>query len=455
MTEAVNSVTVILVARNGAAWIKQSVDAIRAFNGIENCSLIVADNASTDDLGEWAKSQDDLTYVYMDEGVCAYGLLINKIREYFNIEDNLFVMDSHFMLTPGCLPKMLSVLYEDENIGAVGAVSNSFSHNQGLNADISSFSEAVNYALGAEANESVASFGLYCNAILFKHEALDTIGKFDEELFSAFYVMKDYFLRMLDNGYRMKVCRNAVVWDILGKDFISDDMQIGYINDGRLMEEKHGMHYFNFLYNEELINKIDAKYQEEMNILEIGCDCGATLFEIKNRYPNAKVYGTDLCDSAVKVASHFVEADANNIEDENLPYEEGSFDYIIFGDVLEHLHNPQKTLKYIYKMLKKNGCVIASIPNVMHISVMQQLLHGDFTYTETGLLDKTHIHLFTYNEIVSMFHGTGYKIESIDGTIIPLDEGQDELIGKLLLLDDNAERFMYETFQYLLRARKI
>ena len=41
--------------------------------------------------------------------------------------------------------------------------------------------------------------------------------------------------------------------------------------------------------------------------------------------------------------------------------------------------------------IKQNGVILASIPNVAHISVLAPLLAGNWTYTEYGLLDKTHI----------------------------------------------------------------
>ena len=143
----------------------------------------------------------------------------------------------------------------------------------------------------------------------------------------------------------------------------------------------------------------------------------------------------------------------NNIEEENLPFPERKFDYIIFGDVLEHLHNPLKTVVYCQRFLRENGHIIASIPNIQHISVMEGLMQGDFTYMESGLLDKTHIHFFTYNEIVRMFHEAGYEICSLKGSGVPISDRQNELIDQLLALEGRAQRFMYIAFQYNLKAK--
>lgn len=79
---------------------------------------------------------------------------------------------------------------------------------------------------------------------------------------------------------------------------------------------------------------------------------------------------------------------------------------------------------------------------------MEKLLQGHFTYTETGLLDKTHIHFFTYNEIVKMFEDGGYKVEKVKTIVCPISERQEDLIRKLLKVQKGASKFMYEAFQY-------
>ena len=73
------------------------------------------------------------------------------------------------------------------------------------------------------------------------------------------------------------------------------------------------------------------------------------------------------------------------------------YDYIILLDVLEHLTYPLECLKKWKKCLKKDGIFIINIPNLMHYTVMYNLLKlGRFPYADIGLLDCTHCHLFTY-----------------------------------------------------------
>lgn len=98
--------------------------------------------------------------------------------------------------------------------------------------------------------------------------------------------------------------------------------------------------------------------------------------------------------------------------------------------------------------------MIANIPNVMHISVIEELLKGNFTYAETGLLDKSHIHLFTYNEIIRMFWEAGYDICQMGCVGHCINDNQKKIIDRLLCIENTAERFMYEAFQYIVKAKK-
>ena len=54
----------------------------------------------------------------------------------------------------------------------------------------------------------------------------------------------------------------------------------------------------------------------------------------------------------------------------DMPYEEEQFDCVIFGDVLEHLFDPWAVIEKVKPYIKQNGVILASIPNVSHISVL-------------------------------------------------------------------------------------
>ncbi len=61
------------------------------------------------------------------------------------------------------------------------------------------------------------------------------------------------------------------------------------------------------------------------------------------------------------------------------------YDYIVFADVLEHLRNPKTVLENCREVLKEDGDIIISVPNIAHNSVIIDLINDEFKYNEIGL----------------------------------------------------------------------
>ncbi len=91
-----------------------------------------------------------------------------------------------------------------------------------------------------------------------------------------------------------------------------------------------------------------------------------------------------------------------------------TYDYIIFADVLEHLHYPKLVLEKCRKFLKAGGEILCAIPNIAHSSVIISLWNNDFNYSDVGLLDNTHIHFFTRKSFTEMAIKSGYHVLSIE-----------------------------------------
>jgi 2-polyprenyl-3-methyl-5-hydroxy-6-metoxy-1,4-benzoquinol methylase len=97
----------------------------------------------------------------------------------------------------------------------------------------------------------------------------------------------------------------------------------------------------------------------------------------------------------------------------------GTFDYILFLDVLEHVSDPGSLANLAKIFLNPQGRIIISIPNVAHWSVRLSLLRGNFHYQQSGILDATHLRWFTWNSIRSWAQRCGFKILSHSTTAGP------------------------------------
>lgn len=92
-----------------------------------------------------------------------------------------------------------------------------------------------------------------------------------------------------------------------------------------------------------------------------------------------------------------------------------SFDYVLFADVLEHLRNPLGTLETV---VRYGDCILTSVPNIGHSSIILSLLDGEFEYQNMGLLDDTHIHFFTRKSLVDMTSQCGLICTDNKDTIL-------------------------------------
>ena len=135
-------------------------------------------------------------------------------------------------------------------------------------------------------------------------------------------------------------------------------------------------------------------------------------------------------------------------------FENIRFDYITFADVLEHLHDPEKVLIQAKSLLKQDGSILFSVPNLGHNSVLINLLNHEFEYTKVGLLDNTHIHFFTKNSVEHAMNRTGLTVAKRFATYAPVGSteiettyqavaGIDESFWKLRSYGD-IYQFVYE-----------
>lgn len=141
--------------------------------------------------------------------------------------------------------------------------------------------------------------------------------------------------------------------------------------------------------NEWAFNNIDSG----KNVLEIGPAIGNLTYHLKTE-KNCAVDIVEIDEDAGKKASEFSRTALLGLELGNLnsdlwfnALKNNRYDYIVSLDVLEHLNDPESTLKRLKSLLKDDGHILLSVPNIAHNSVMVGLLQNRFEYTDIGLLD--------------------------------------------------------------------
>jgi len=191
-------------------------------------------------------------------------------------------------------------------------------------------------------------------------------------------------------------------------------------------------------------------------VLDLGCSQGLLARPLREK--GARTTGVDIRPRE-QVALDLDGYHRRDLE-EPLELPEGRvFDYVVISDVLEHVRNRQQLLRSARRHLKPEGRLLISTPNVAIWFYRLSLLVGRFEYGPRGVLDETHVHLFTQSTFRREVERGGFKIRRQRVTSLPFEvilesTGQSRLVAALswcyhLLARAWPKMFAY---QFLLEA---
>jgi hypothetical protein len=249
-------------------------------------------------------------------------------------------------------------LYDNRNVGAVGAITNcavgqqlspahfeeaagrelpEYWHRElGLSRSLEIFDEVAGKNISLSEGVLVRRFKLVGFALLASRKALEIVapdGKvFDERFFPGYFEDDDLSLRIALAGFEQYLCMNAFIYHNGGGGFSghNDAME----KNRERFREKWG--FDSWEYNspfEEAVEIIAEKFGDSgrhLRVLDLACGFGATASRIKQLFPEYYVAGVCKNSFAAAIARHM--ADAVTFGDPNLcnlPWKDKSFDVVI------------------------------------------------------------------------------------------------------------------------------
>ena len=182
-------------------------------------------------------------------------------------------------------------------------------------------------------------------------------------------------------------------------------------------EDKKEGYYANV--RSDLINFMDSDLKG-LKILEIGAGYGETLNYLKRVGVAKEVVGIELFKDNKNIEKYkdldaFFFGDIQTLDTSKF---ENYFDMIILADVLEHITEPIPVLNKVKGLLKKEGEIIVSMPNIRHYSSFFKIfVKGNFQYEDSGIFDYTHMRFYCKKNMEALFLEAKFSIKKSESSI--------------------------------------
>jgi ubiquinone/menaquinone biosynthesis C-methylase UbiE len=187
----------------------------------------------------------------------------------------------------------------------------------------------------------------------------------------------------------------------------------------------------------------------DQKILDVGCGTGRSAGIIADC---SEFWGIDLSDVAIDKARHqyadksdfhFLPMDAHHLQ-----FEDNTFDIVLSLETYEHVFNPHKVIREIFRVLKPSGRLILNAANrdSLHIRMIKKLGYPELKTNYQHINETTLHHLRTYleqvgfiiREVRSLFLLPYWGVPGVDEHVRHITDNDEEIVEALRYLGEKA-----------------
>lgn len=154
-------------------------------------------------------------------------------------------------------------------------------------------------------------------------------------------------------------------------------------------------------------------------LLDIGCSTGDWALYWKER--GWESYGLDIDREHVGIATERgVRAKACDLNVEPIPFDDGSFDLIFAGEVIEHLIDTDGFVRELHRCLRPGGHLIVTTPNLASFENRARILFGVYPiWVDHRLQGSGHVRAYTPSVLKKQLREHGFTILKHTGNWVP------------------------------------
>jgi 2-polyprenyl-3-methyl-5-hydroxy-6-metoxy-1,4-benzoquinol methylase len=150
-----------------------------------------------------------------------------------------------------------------------------------------------------------------------------------------------------------------------------------------------------------------------LRVLDLGCRYGALT---RAYLEGNEILGLDVDREALAEAEKLgIETRWADVE-QPLGLDDGSFDVVVAGELLEHVRDPESLVAEVRRVLKPGGHFVGSVPNAYRVKNRLRFLLG-----RAPEQDPTHLHMYSPAQVHALLHQwDDVELRFIAGRLVPL-----------------------------------
>ena len=367
---------------------------------------MIVDNNSQDDSVAYLRQQDDIVLVENDfnagfPGGCNIGIKASKK------ENDIFLLNNDTILCANSLYTLRMGLYEKDNYGSAGSVTNNCANLQSVFKS-DSIDELKEFGLKNNIvnKRNEIKLMLVAFAVLIKRHVLEKVGYLDERFFPGNFEDDDISLRILKENYQNVLVYNSFIIHLGTVSFKKVDYSGILMKNYNKLVEKYNFQedngFYCFTHSETnvafYLNQIKEIKKDNAKILVVKSDLGAAILHAAYLYPQFEFYGLNNTVSCATISTHLEGVNIGHYFDiENNPFKSIKFDFIVLDSTVIQKDEFEKYITVLKNMMDDDGTMMIMTKNPSFYKNWYPILKGE---TDAGL-NKNVVYCNDVNDMLS------------------------------------------------------